>query len=400
MTGPDTRVERSVAFWLRAYPRRWRATRAAELEVIAADLTTPGTTRLHPRAVARLVAAGWATRWRSRPPLRDYLLYVGFDRRIPAPYRAWAADDLDGPLAPLRIGLRGPVAAILTLSFLQRRWDLPTDLVVVGAFLALFVASWLALGGRRLEALRRKHLVPQLGEPLVPGTRVFEWVPRDRVTATAGALTGLLCTAVAGVVAAAAWVLAPRGVAFVGCPAEPGAVCSQTVSRLRDGIGPVGLVMLGVAVVVGVVGARVAAGRLRRTVPLRPVQVARRLVGLGVRRAAATVVAGVLLLADLVAEGTGRIDLWAAPVVAVVAAALLPAAVVLWRCASRGPTDLSWSDVRGIAGTGRVPVLDEFATGLVPFPVDAGAHPAAGGARASATAVADDAEGPRSDWLH
>jgi hypothetical protein len=400
MTGPDPRFERSVAFWLRAYPRRWRAARGAEVQALVADLAVPGATRLGLRSAVGLVAAGWATRWRTRPPLRDYLLYVGFDRRIPARYRAWAADDLEGPLAPLRIGLRGPGAALLAFAAIQRRWHLPVDLVFVGMLMAVYVATWLAFGARRLESSRRKHLVPSLGEPLVAGTRVYEWVSRDRVAATAGALAAMVCTAAVGVAALTTWSLAPHGVAFVGCQPEPGAVCFETVSALRDGIGPVGLAVLAAAAAVGVGGARLAVRRLRRTVPLRPVQVARRLVGFGVERTVATAVAGAVVLADLLAEGAGRIDLWAAPVLAVVALVLLPTTVVAWRSARRGPVDLAWADVRRIAWTGRAPVVDQCGTGLVPFPAERGGHGAAGAFPVPGRAAADGAEGPRSDWLH
>ncbi|MGY4645244.1 DUF5313 family protein [Cellulomonas sp. URHB0016] len=400
MTGVDRRFERSVAFWLRAYPRRWRAARSAEVQSVAADLAGPGAARLDVRSAAGMVVGGWATRWRTRPPLHDYLLYAGFDRRIPARYRAWAADDLEGPLFALRLVLRGPALAVLIATVVTDHGRLPTDLTFVGIFVTVLAATWLTFGPRRLESLRRKHLVPQQGEPVVGGTRVYDWVPRDRVAAIPGTLAALLCTAVVGVVATSAGILARHGVVFVACPGEPGDACVETVSRLRDGIGPVGLDALVVAVAVGAVAAWLAAGRLRRTVARRPVQTDRRLVGFGVRRTAAAASVGALVLADLLAEATGRIDLWAAPVVAVLALALLPATVVGWRAARHGPADLAWSDVCRMACTGRPPAVDQRATGLVAVPVALAAHRAASGAAVPGPVVPDHAEAPGTDWLH
>ncbi|GIG21532.1 hypothetical protein Cch01nite_22560 [Cellulomonas chitinilytica] len=402
MSGPDPRFERSVAFWLRAYPRRWRAARGAELAAVAADLARPGAVRLDLRSAAGLVAGGWATRWRTRPPLRDYLLYRFADRRVPVEHRAWAADDLEGRFAGLRVGLSGPVGAAAGM-LIARRWEgEPPDWAFVGLFSALLATMWLVIWPGRLEKSRRKHLVPQQGEPLVDGTRVYEWVPRDRVAARAGTLTTLLATALLAPAASVAWLVAPRRVATVACaPPDDGGGCFETVSLTRHGaVGPV-LAALAVALLVGGAVAWLAARRLDRQVPVRPFQPARRVVGLGLRRAAGTGLVVVLVLADLAAEATGRIDLWAGAVLAVVALALLPACAVTWRVASRGPSDLAWSDVRRIVWTGHAPVVDQHGTGLVPFVLGpAPATPAGQAVAVTGGARADGAEAPRPDWLH
>ena len=68
-----TPLERSVVFWLRVYPLRWRAARSAEVAAVLADLASPAPRRLHARAAIGLVRGGWATRWREHPPLGAYL---------------------------------------------------------------------------------------------------------------------------------------------------------------------------------------------------------------------------------------------------------------------------------------------------------------------------------------
>ena len=99
----DPRFERSVRRYLRAYPRRWRLRRADEMVALLADLADPGATRVDVRTAAGLVRSGWATRARTRPPLRHVLAYRLFDRRVPAQYRGWVRDDLEGASAPLRV---------------------------------------------------------------------------------------------------------------------------------------------------------------------------------------------------------------------------------------------------------------------------------------------------------
>ncbi|MHB1489664.1 MAG: hypothetical protein ACYCTH_04110, partial [Cellulomonas sp.] len=89
-------LEEKVQLWMRAYPRRWRAARGAELLGVVVDLAGPGARRLGVRAVVDLVRGGWATRWRERPPLHVWLGYRFLGLRIPSAYRAWALDDIDG----------------------------------------------------------------------------------------------------------------------------------------------------------------------------------------------------------------------------------------------------------------------------------------------------------------
>ncbi|WP_315098612.1 hypothetical protein [uncultured Cellulomonas sp.] len=114
-----TTIERSAALWLRAYPRRWRVDRTAEVTELLTDLAPAGATRIDLRTAVGLVRAGWAARWRGRPPVWAFLVYRLTDRRPSARYDAWLRDDLDGVLYPVRVAstlLLVPGPALLTLS--------------------------------------------------------------------------------------------------------------------------------------------------------------------------------------------------------------------------------------------------------------------------------------------
>ena len=92
----DPRFERSVHRCLRAYPRRWRAERADEVTAVLADLAAPDATRVDARTAAGLVLAGWRTRARMRPPMHLAVAYRVLDRQLPAQYRGWVRDDIEG----------------------------------------------------------------------------------------------------------------------------------------------------------------------------------------------------------------------------------------------------------------------------------------------------------------
>jgi len=111
---PDDRFARSAAPWLRAYPRRWRRARAAELTAVLRDLAAPDATRLDLRTALGLLVAGWATRAREHPPLGAWLRYRLLRERLPRRHRAWVRDDVEGRWFPLRF-----------LSLLAPAWGMP-----------------------------------------------------------------------------------------------------------------------------------------------------------------------------------------------------------------------------------------------------------------------------------
>ena len=65
--------DRSARFWLRAYPRDWRAVRGDEVTSVLRDLAAEDARRVDLRTAWNLVRGGLATRWRQTPPLRVYL---------------------------------------------------------------------------------------------------------------------------------------------------------------------------------------------------------------------------------------------------------------------------------------------------------------------------------------
>ena len=360
----DPRFERSVRRWLRAYPRRWRLRRADELVALLADLAAPGATRVDLRTAAGLVRAGWATRARTRPPLRHVLAYRLFDRRVPARYRGWVRDDLEGACAPVRMlvtvsVIYGVMAVVLPLLSGERPHAPSASTVVVmlgGGIGILSRGSW------QLRTQARKHLVAQPGEELTADSMLYGMVARERLTARG--TVGLLAVAVGavGAAAAAACLVAPTRLGVEGC----GDACFGTVTNPRDGASTVLVAALGVALVAGVLGSVLAARRLRRLVPVRLPQDARHLVAPTVRHGMLVGTIGLLVAGIAWVEGTGRADLFFSVGIAAGALLTLPGLLLAWRAARSGPADLALVDVLTIARTGTVPRADTYREGLVP----------------------------------
>ncbi len=330
---PEARFERSVHRWLRAYPRRWRTERADEVTALLADLAPPGATRLDARSAANLVREGWATRLRTRPPLHRWVAYRLFDRRLPARYRGWVRDDIEGSLFVWRL-LMWPLVLVVPLIFAPDVLPLVTR-GPGGSFPLEFVLVWsasmavaaLAMGPTRRRRQARRHLVAADGEPVTAQTLVYGWVLHDRLRARpmVGLVAlGLLVSAVSGAVS----------------HAEP--------------------LLLGAALV-GTGGAGLARHLLRVRMPERPRQDARLLIDPAPRHLALLAVLG---------AGAAVGAVVAVPV-AVAAIILLPAAVVASRSSAAGPGDLAAADVLHILVTGQVPPVDTYEESLVPALVPA-----------------------------
>ena len=145
-----------------------------------------------------------------------------------------------------------------------------TVAVVLGMSIGL-----LSRGPWQQRKQARKHLVAEPGEEVTADTFLFGMVMRDRLTArgTAGMLA--VAVGIVGLAAVAACLVAPTRLGVEAC----GAGCVETVT------GPRGRCVarllsrsLGAALLAGVLGSVLAARRLRRLVPARPAQHARRLV--------------------------------------------------------------------------------------------------------------------------
>jgi hypothetical protein len=97
-----TPFDQSGALWLRAYPRRWRVVRSAEVTDVFASWAAPGARQLPARAVLGLVRDGWATRWREHPPFWRWLGYCLVQLRLPTASDDWVRDERTGLLTGLR----------------------------------------------------------------------------------------------------------------------------------------------------------------------------------------------------------------------------------------------------------------------------------------------------------
>jgi len=182
MTGVDPAFARSVARWLRAYPRRWRAVRGEEITAVLADLA-PGARRLDLRSGLGLLRAGWATRWREHPPPLPYLGYVLLELRMDPRYRDWVRDDVEGAWFTARRVLVsvGVVAAVTGLPALLGVGGWTPGPVYWGTFvpaLLLGVAFWARHVHQRVVA---RQLVVQAGETVTRSTVVPGLVARPRL---------------------------------------------------------------------------------------------------------------------------------------------------------------------------------------------------------------------------
>ncbi|RYV51474.1 hypothetical protein [Pengzhenrongella frigida] len=349
-TPANPRFTRSAALWLRAYPRRWRAARAAEMTEVLADLAEPGASRLGLRDAVDVIRNGWATRWREHPPARPWLAFRLTDRRLPAQYDAWLWDDLTGGLYPFR-----------------KTWPVLFFAAVVGidngpypGVVALMV--WVLLGFAVRGATRRAALAryfPRNPDPslaAVLGPSGFRRVPRARIAAR----PVLRATALVGLTAAGAMLSAGRFAA----PGDHGSAYdvlgrTLTLPLSQYGFPTALMVTLSVAALMLTVPvAAVLLVGLSRRAAGRPAQPHRTLLGGG--RTAHQVTAGLvawnLLVALLIATNTAFDFTVGVPAVAL-GALLGPAALVGWLVVRRtehdGGAPLALSDVAHLVGRRR-----------------------------------------------
>ncbi|WP_456785787.1 hypothetical protein [Cellulomonas sp. P5_C5] len=356
------RLERSAAFWLRAYPPGWRAQRADEVTAVLVDLAPDGARRLDVRTALNLLRGGVMTRWRQTPPLRVYLAYRLFDARVPPQYRDWVRKDITGP-GGLRRNLVGrlwlfvfPISNAVAAGFPVATLLWWTALAVAFTAVLLMVRPE-AAARRRLQrhARRRTRLEPHA----VGG---FVWVrrPRERIAAEPGARVLVVLLTVGAVAWTVAAVLAPTRLGSVPC----GAGCTDVVMVPRAARLLI-TAPLTAAVAVGLGVAVAVARRCRRLLAAAPPQPARQLVGLAPHTGTAVVLWSVVVVATALAEVSGA---WALSLSAGAAPAcllVLPSALAVWRHA-RATDGLALVDLRHVACTGRPVIADRFDTDLVP----------------------------------
>ena len=364
---PD--LARRIRFWMRAYPRRWRAVRGEELLWLVVDLAGADARRLGAGAAIDLVRGGWATRWREHPPLHTWLLYRMFDKRIPVAYRAWALDDIDGYWFRARICLSGSWV-LLANPFLWR-----SDSKGLLIFAAVFAAGLTFMTPvKRRRAARLKHVAARPGELVFEGALVAQDGPRNRATARSGltwTVSFLGTAAVASIVCAA---FAPNVLILVGGPIVASPEGSYTASG-DVGFGPAGhwrlvaFAVLSVALAAGALGALVARRRLRRLLGHR-VDQPERVLRLVSRESKATTIFWSVMIAALAwAEVSGRFVLGTSVALGAVALLILPGAVVALGATTRvDAPDLAGRDVWWIATRGRVPEVERPVADLWSMP--------------------------------
>lgn len=365
-------LARNITFWLRAYPLRWRAVRGAELSGLVLDLAAPGVRRLGWRAALDLLRGGWATRWREHPPLGGWLLYRVFDRRIPAPYRAWALDDINGFFFAPRQLLFSWILIFNTFLVTRRIESDGTPWWWIGFVCLAMLASLILWPEQGRQRARRKHVAPQPGERLVKGALVEQDVPRPRATARSALPWTVGLLSVAAATSALSVALAPKAVSVFPDPkVSVNGDVENTLAFLVVPLGGGWLVaaaVLAVALGLGLVSAVLVRRRLDRLGTSCPAQPHR-------------------LLASMSLTGTLNVAFWAAAVVAVggleisgrlalgltvalgaAAFVALPAALVaLAVCRRAAASDLSVSDVWRIATLARLPDVDPPASALLPL---------------------------------
>jgi hypothetical protein len=377
-------IERTTRFWMRAYPRRWREVRGEELLGLVVDLAGPDARHLGAPAAFDLVRGGWATRWRERPPAHTWMLYRMFDRRIPAAYRSWALDDIDGFWYPMRRNL--PLIVVLfAMQFVYPMSSRPQSAWYYLIW-ALVPLSWLFLWpeGNRSRA-RLKHVASPFGEPLVEGTLAAGYVLRQRVTARSMLTWAVLLLGITGAASVVAALFAPKvlltnvikpasGPGFLQ-ESGPGVSLESVVAPV-GGYRVVAVAILVVALSVGLLGAVVARRRLRRLLGERPDQPNRVLCHIRATSKANLLFGAMIIVGLAWLEASGRLVLGLSVVLGTVALVLLPGAFVAFVVTRRTEAaDLAGRDVWWIGTRGRLPSVDRPVWGLLrlPGPVPDGA---------------------------
>ena len=367
----EAQIVESIEFWICTYPRRWRQARGQELVDVVVDLAGPGAQRLDPRAAFDLVRGGWATRWREHPLPHTWLLYRTFNRRIPAAYRSWALDDIDGFWYPIRRFLGGAWPVFLIPLFMSQPRGFGEIPLMAFVTYALVVVSTMVIRPEWYRSQARlKHVAPRFGEVPVEGALVAWDVPRERVTARSGLTWAVLVLGTSSAASFVAALLAPKVLLtiFKANTADmgPGFGWDSVVAPM-GGHRVVAVAMLLVALGVGALGAVAVHRRLGRLIGQRLDQPYRVL-----RPVTASGTAGVLFSAMVMVgliwlEVSGQIVLGLSVVLGTVALLLLPGALVSLLVTRRADADdLAGRDVWWIDTHGRVPRVDPPARGLRP----------------------------------
>jgi hypothetical protein len=126
---------------LRAYPRRYRAVREAELLATLLDAAEPGRDLPPLRDSWDIVRGGLLTRWREHPPALRWLGYRFLELRLPPRWQAWVRDDVLGRTYFLRVALAAVMIYALGMAVVNAG-----VILITGSGLSLFEMAIYPLG--------------------------------------------------------------------------------------------------------------------------------------------------------------------------------------------------------------------------------------------------------------
>jgi len=359
MAGASPHLLRSIRWWLRAFPPRWRRVHERETTDLLLELAPERSRRLDARTAVGLLVGGWGTRWRGRPSVGRYLGYLFELTTIDPAHREWARDDIESRWYPLRRALVGPAFFGAFVGIMNLAMWLPSRewAGVAGPMLrpwTVLLPPLIAFSYAQRRTIRRRsivrHLLPRPGEPASASVYWPAPTPRPR-TSAASALVQLVVVGALLLVSGAITVACASTMNVVsGCDDSPGCVSVDE--------GPLSLVVrLVMATVAIIIPALVAWRRLRTrsraagNLAVRPAQPARGIVRIRWDVAPWAIVGLALGLAWQAAE---IFDGW--PVIAAPACLTIGGTLLVWASIGRwvvrhgqGPDSVSepvaWIDV-------------------------------------------------------
>jgi hypothetical protein len=177
-------AEGQLRLLLHAYPVAWREQRAEELIGTVAELLGENG-RVGWSLAVNIVLSGWRTRLREHPPLRLWLAYLLFDRRLPARWRPWVRQEILGRFLLLRRSLLNLSYVVIIFAVMQLavtgELGLPWYLLP-GWFAGTLFGSRLA-GHRVRRRLLRRHGLDRdadLVEQPIPAWPTYAFKVRPR----------------------------------------------------------------------------------------------------------------------------------------------------------------------------------------------------------------------------
>jgi hypothetical protein len=180
--------ERWLGLSLRAFPRRVRAQKTAEVTGAMAEAAEAGDTEfVNSSAFIGLVFAGWMVRWRSHPPLGRWLRYTLGIGVIDKRWHAWMLDEINGWSAERSTWARLSVwvGSIAVVRSTQGQ-SVPSEFVVAAIIVPLVLGRFPYFRRLRRERVLRANgfdpatrhwkappLPPMRRQPRLPATKAL-----------------------------------------------------------------------------------------------------------------------------------------------------------------------------------------------------------------------------------